>query len=89
LIVTDPFHEYRSMAIATDVGLTPHPTPTQSSPITGSAVIPYFLKEAAGVALGRIFGYQRLHSLASLPGVRSIAGAVMRRGPLGVLALRP
>ena len=76
LIVTDPFHEDRSMAIATDVGLTPHPTPTQSSPINGSAVIPYFLSEAAGVAVGRIVGYQRLHSLASLPGVRSIAGTV-------------
>ena len=89
LIVTDPFHEYRSMAIATDVGLTPHPTPTQSSPITGSAVIPYFLKEAAGVALGRIFGYQRLHSLASLPGLRSIAGVVTRGGSPGVVALQP
>lgn len=76
LIVTDPFHEARSMAIATDVGLTPHPTPTQSSPINGSAVIPYFLSEAAGVALGRIVGYQHLHTLASLPGLRSIAGTV-------------
>ena len=63
LIVTDPFHEDRSMAIATDVGLTPHPTPTQTSPINGAAVIPYFLSTAAAVALGRIVGYQRLHSL--------------------------
>jgi uncharacterized SAM-binding protein YcdF (DUF218 family) len=76
LIVTDPFHEDRSMAIATDVGLTPHPTPTQSSPINGSAVIPYFLSEAAGVALGRIVGYQHLHALASLPGLRGIAGTL-------------
>jgi uncharacterized SAM-binding protein YcdF (DUF218 family) len=66
LIVTDPFHEDRSMAIATDVGLDPHPTPTQSSPITGASVIPYFLKTAAGVALGRIVGYQHLHALALL-----------------------
>lgn len=63
LVVTDPFHEDRSMAIATDVGLTPHPTPAQSSPISGAAVVPYFLATAAGVALGRIVGYQRLHSL--------------------------
>ena len=63
LIVTDPFHEDRSMAIATDVGLTPHPTPTRSSPITGIAVIPYYLKEAVGVGLGRVIGYQHLHAL--------------------------
>jgi uncharacterized SAM-binding protein YcdF (DUF218 family) len=76
LIVTDPFHEDRSMAIATDVGLTPHPTPTQSSPINGSSVVPYFLSEAAGVALGRIIGFQHLHALASLPGLRGIAGSM-------------
>ena len=27
LMVTDPFHEDRSMAIASDLGLTPSPTP--------------------------------------------------------------
>lgn len=74
LIVTDPFHEDRSMAIASTLGLTPHPTPTQTSPINGTAVVPYFLSEAAGVALGRIVGYQHLHELASLPVLRSIAG---------------
>jgi uncharacterized SAM-binding protein YcdF (DUF218 family) len=63
LVVTDPFHEARSMAVATDVGLHPHPTPTQTSPISGTATVPYFLKTAAGVALGRIVGYERLHSL--------------------------
>lgn len=66
LIVTDPFHEDRSMAIATDVGLTPHPAPTQSSPINGTAVVPYFLSTAAAVALGRIVGYDHLHMFASL-----------------------
>lgn len=76
LVVTDPFHEDRSMAIASSVGLTPHPTPTQSSPINGTSVVPYFLSEAAGVALGRIVGYQHLHALASLPVLRTIAGLV-------------
>ncbi len=66
LIVTDPFHEDRSMAIATDVGLDPHPTPTQTSPINGTAVIPYFLSTAAAVALGRIIGFQRLHQLGEM-----------------------
>jgi uncharacterized SAM-binding protein YcdF (DUF218 family) len=77
LIVTDPFHEDRSMAVASDVGLTPHPTPTQSSPISGTAVIPYFLGEAAGVALGRVVGYQHLHALASF----GVVGAAARTLP--------
>lgn len=60
LIVTDGFHEDRSMAIASDVGLTPSPVPATGSPITGWASAPYFAKEAVGVAVGRIIGYQRL-----------------------------
>jgi uncharacterized SAM-binding protein YcdF (DUF218 family) len=66
LIVTDPFHEDRSMAIASDLGFTPHPTPTQTSPINGTAVIPYFLSTAAAVALGRIIGFKPLHELGGM-----------------------
>jgi uncharacterized SAM-binding protein YcdF (DUF218 family) len=60
LIATDPFHEDRSMAIASGFGLSPSPTPTQDSPIRGWATVPYFLKEAVGVGLGRIVGYNHL-----------------------------
>ena len=63
LVTTDPFHEDRSMAIASDLGLTPSPTPTQSSPITGWSTVPYFVKEAIGVGLGRIIGYNHLEWL--------------------------
>jgi uncharacterized SAM-binding protein YcdF (DUF218 family) len=63
LMVTDPFHEDRSMAIASALGFTPHPTPTQTSPIRGLSTVPYFLKEALGVGLGRIIGFQHLHAL--------------------------
>jgi uncharacterized SAM-binding protein YcdF (DUF218 family) len=62
LVVTDPFHEDRSMAIASTVGLTPSPTPTQTSPITGWSTVPYYLKETLGVAVGRLIGFQRLHT---------------------------
>ena len=60
LVTTDPFHEDRSMAIASSLSLSPSPTPTQTSPITGWATVPYFLKEAVGVGLGRIIGFNHL-----------------------------
>jgi uncharacterized SAM-binding protein YcdF (DUF218 family) len=60
LLTTDPFHEDRSMAIASSMSLTPSPTPTQTSPITGWSTVPYFLKEAVGVGLGRIIGFNHL-----------------------------
>ena len=60
LVTTDPFHEDRSMAISSSFGLTPSPTPTKTSPITGWSTVPYFLKEAVGVGLGRIIGFDHL-----------------------------
>jgi uncharacterized SAM-binding protein YcdF (DUF218 family) len=63
LVTTDPFHEARSMAIASELSLVPSPTPTQSSPITGWSTVPYFLKETVGVGLGRIIGYNHLEWL--------------------------
>jgi len=60
LVTTDPFHEDRSMAISSSLGLTPSPTPTKTSPITGWSTVPYFLKEAVGVGLGRIIGFNHL-----------------------------
>jgi uncharacterized SAM-binding protein YcdF (DUF218 family) len=63
LVTTDPFHEDRSMAIASTLGLTPSPTPTQQSPIKGWSTLPYFAKETIGVGLGRIIGYNHLEWL--------------------------
>jgi uncharacterized SAM-binding protein YcdF (DUF218 family) len=60
LVTTDPFHEDRSMAISSSFGLTPSPTPTQTSPIKGWSTVPYFLKEAVGVGLGRVIGFNHL-----------------------------
>lgn len=63
LIVTDPFHEARSLAVASSVGLVPYPTPTQTSPIKGLSTVPYYAKETVGVAAGRIIGFDRVSSL--------------------------
>jgi len=65
LVTTDPFHEDRSMAISSSLGLSPSPTPTKTSPITGWSTVPYFLKEAVGVGLGRIVGFNHLEWLHS------------------------
>ena len=65
LLTTDPFHEARSMAIASSLGLSPSPTPTQTSPISGWATVPYFLKEGIGVGFGRIIGWNHLEWLHS------------------------
>ena len=65
LVVTAPFHEARSLAIASSVGLEPSPTPTQSSPIRGWATVPYYAKETVGVGLGRIVGFDHLSSIHS------------------------
>ena len=63
LITTDPFHEDRSMAIASGMGLTPFPAPTHTSPINGFSTVPYFLKEAIAVGIGRVIGYHELSRL--------------------------
>jgi uncharacterized SAM-binding protein YcdF (DUF218 family) len=36
VLVSDPFHMFRAMAQAREVGLEPHPSPTRSSPISAS-----------------------------------------------------
>ena len=40
LVTSDPFHEDRSMAIASSLGLTPSPTPTRTSTINGGRQCP-------------------------------------------------
>ena len=60
LIVTDPYHALRSRLIAEDVGLRAHVSPTPTSVVTGGAQFTHQLEEAAGVALGRIVGFDRI-----------------------------
>lgn len=64
LLVTDPYHALRSKLTAQDVGFTGvYVSPTPSSVVTGGAEFRRQLGETAGVALGRIIGFERLHRL--------------------------
>jgi uncharacterized SAM-binding protein YcdF (DUF218 family) len=60
LIVTDPYHALRSRLIAQDVGLTAYVSPTPTSVVTGGESFTRHLQEAAGVAVGRLIGFDRL-----------------------------
>ena len=60
LTVTDPFHEYRAMAIASDFGLTPYPSPVTDSPTSHFGLWRYYLKETLEVGVARVVGYGRL-----------------------------
>jgi len=63
LVVTDPFHEDRAMAIVSSYGFSPSPTPSQHSPIRGAAELGYLIKESVEVAVGRIIGFGTLSHL--------------------------
>jgi uncharacterized SAM-binding protein YcdF (DUF218 family) len=60
VLVSDPYHEERVKLIAQEVGLRPHLSSTTTSPIRGSAVVPYFVKETLEVSVGRIVGFDAL-----------------------------
>jgi len=55
VIVTDPYHAYRSAEIADEVGLSSHVSPTK-----GSSTFSDYVRETGAVAIGRIINYRRL-----------------------------
>lgn len=63
LLVSDPYHSLRIRLIAQELGLTAYVSPTRTSPVVGARAFGKELKEAAGVAVGRIIGFDRLLSL--------------------------
>ena len=59
LLVSDPFHAYRIAAIADELGLEGHTSPTRTSPIGGVSQVRYYARETAAVAVGRVIGFRR------------------------------
>jgi uncharacterized SAM-binding protein YcdF (DUF218 family) len=63
VVVTDPFHSLRARLAAEEVGLDAYVSPTRTSPVRGTAAFRREVKEAAGVAVGRLVGFRRLQRL--------------------------
>jgi uncharacterized SAM-binding protein YcdF (DUF218 family) len=60
VLVSDPFHAYRIDAIAHDVGLNAHVSPTPTSPVHGFDNAEALLRETLAVSAGRLVGFDRL-----------------------------
>lgn len=60
LLVSDPFHSARIKAMAHELGLDAHVSPTRTSPIGRSQNLQHMVKETLEVAAGRIVGFRRL-----------------------------
>ncbi len=63
LVVTDPYHALRSRLTAEEVGFTAYVSPAPDSVVGGSTGLRREIAEAAGVAVGRIIGFERLSVL--------------------------
>ncbi len=63
VVVTDPYHAYRSKLTAQEVGLRAHVSSTPTSVVTGWTSVRRHIFESAGVALGRLVGFDRLSAL--------------------------
>jgi uncharacterized SAM-binding protein YcdF (DUF218 family) len=63
VLVSDPFHSLRIKLTAEELGLDAEVSPTRTSPVQGAEAFRREMKEAAGVALGRIIGFRRLLDL--------------------------
>jgi vancomycin permeability regulator SanA len=63
ILVSDPFHSLRIRAMASELGLEGHSSPTKTSPIKGMTEAKYMAREAVAVAVGRVVGFRRQASI--------------------------
>jgi vancomycin permeability regulator SanA len=62
ILVSDPFHSLRIELMAEELGLTAYTSATDTSPVRGWTAAKKHFAEAAGVAAGRLVGFDRLES---------------------------
>lgn len=65
VLVSDPYHTLRVRLMAEELGFQAYTSSTQTGPVKGWNNFKRHLQEAAGVALGRVLGFERVESLAS------------------------
>ncbi len=63
LVVTDPYHALRTRLTAEEAGFTAYVSPAPDSVVRGTKELRREVAEAAGVAVGRIIGFERLSGL--------------------------
>ena len=63
LLVSDPYHSLRIRLVSQELGLTAYVSPTRTSPVNGTTAFRNEIEEAAGIAVGRIIGFDRLLSI--------------------------
>jgi len=63
ILVSDPFHSLRIKLMVEELGLRAQTSSTRTSPVRGSQALLRHLEEAAGVALGRIIGFEQVEFL--------------------------
>lgn len=65
VLVSDPYHTLRVRLMAEELGFQAYTSSTRTGPVKGWNNFKRHLQEAAGVALGRVLGFERVESLAS------------------------
>ena len=60
LLVSDPYHALRIRLASQELGFIAYVSPTRTSPVRGADGFWHEVKEAAGVGVGRIIGFDRL-----------------------------
>lgn len=63
VLVSDPYHSLRIRLMAEELGLRAYTSSTTTSPVNGWSAVVRHLKEAAGVAVGRVIGFERVDAL--------------------------
>lgn len=63
IVVTDPYHEQRSVLSFRQNGFTASASATSTSPLSGGTLVRRTVREALGISLGRIVGFDTLFDL--------------------------
>jgi len=63
IVVTDPYHEQRSVLTFREIGFTASASATSTSPLSGGTLVRRTVREALGISLGRIIGFDALFDL--------------------------